>query len=389
MPRKVVYKAQIEYLQILDQTGKLDEKLAADTLRDDELVNLYEMMIKNRELDQTAFNLQRAGRMGTYPPSKGAEAVMLGAVKAMQQGVDYLVPTYREPIAMIQHGMPEHLVYLFWMGDEQGNQLPADVTLHPMCLEVGAQTLHAAGIAWAFKLRKEKRAVVCFLGDGATSTGDFHEAMNFASIYHLPIVFSCINNGWAISLPRSRQTGSQTLAQKALAYGIQGLQVDGNDIFAVYKAHREAIERARSGEGPSFIESVTYRLGDHTTADDAGRYRTAEELKKWQDKDPMTRLRIYLESRGLWDQQKQQDTEQAVKQAVRNLARQASDTPAGAVPDIFNYVYAQIPPSLAVQRDTMHTNSLGQDPSQVGLQKRAGQSRHAGSNAQTHLAGVK
>jgi pyruvate dehydrogenase E1 component alpha subunit len=240
-----------------------------------------------------------------------------------------------------------------------------------MCLEVGAQCLHAMGIAWAFKLRKEPRIALCFLGDGATSTGDFHEAMNFASVLRVPLIFSCINNGWAISLPSSGQTGSPTLAQKALAYGMPTVQVDGNDIFAVYKAHHEAAERARAGEGPSFIESVTYRLGDHTTADDARRYRQAADLQKWEAKDPMIRIRKFLEKKGLWDEQRQKTAEQHAQETVKEATRKASEIEPAPREDMFDYVYARPSDQLKKQRDTMRTSSIGQDPLQIGLRRTA------------------
>src|SRR3954470_24691312 len=248
MPRKVVYQAAVEYLQILDEEGRLDESLvAADTLSNDDVKSLYEQMIICREFDEQAFKLQRSGRMGTFPQNKGQEAAALGAAKALRKGHDQIVPYYRENPAAFLHGLPMHYVLLFWMGDERGNAIPQQYHVNPLVVAIGTQTLHAAGMAWAFKLKKEDRVVNVFFGDGATSTGDFHEAMNFASLYQLPLVFTCMNNGFAISLPCNKQTCAQTLAQKALAYGMNTIQVDGNDLFAVYKAHHDAVERARNG----------------------------------------------------------------------------------------------------------------------------------------------
>src|SRR3954469_6782392 len=245
MPRKVVYQAAVEYLQILDEEGRLDESLvAADTLAAGEVKSLYTKMVICRAFDEAAFKLQRSGRMGTFPQNKGQEATSLGAARALRKGVDFLVPFYRDNPAMFLHGLPMHYVLLHWMGDERGNAIPPELSMSPVCVAIGTQALHAAGIAWAFKLRKEDRAVLCFFGDGATSTGDFHEAMNFASVTKVPVVFSCVNNGWAISTPCGAQTGSETFAQKALAYGMPTVQVDGNDLFAVYKVHHEALERA-------------------------------------------------------------------------------------------------------------------------------------------------
>jgi pyruvate dehydrogenase E1 component alpha subunit len=367
MPLTTTYHADIEYLQILDEQGHLDEELARDTLEPADVKSLYETMILSRELDNTAFNLQRSGQLGTYPPNKGSEAVTLGAARSLRKGIDHLIPSYRENAAMFLHGMPMHLMYLFWMGDERGTQIPANVTSSTMCLEVGSHTLHAVGIAWAFKMRQEDRMALCFFGDGATSEGDFYEAMNFASVMKVPLTFSCINNGWAISLPSNRQSASETLAQKALAFGMPTIQVDGNDIFAVYKAHRDAAARARRGEGPSFIESITYRLGDHTTADDARRYRATPDLQKWEAKDPIIRTRKYLQNLKLWDDKQQAASERKAKTIVKEVMRAAMEVPAPSPTDMFDYVYAQMPASLRTQRDTMRTDSIGQDPEQIGL----------------------
>ena len=187
MPRKTVYRAEIEYLQILDENGRLDDALAEGTLADDEVVSLYEQMIVCREFDEAAFKLQRSGRMGTFPQNKGHEALAMGAAKALRRGIDYIVPYYRENPALFLHGLPMHQVLLYWMGDERGNARPSELAINPSCVAIGVQTLHAVGIAWAFKLRKEDRAVLCFFGDGATSTGDFHEAMNLASLFKVPL----------------------------------------------------------------------------------------------------------------------------------------------------------------------------------------------------------
>ncbi|HEX3358934.1 MAG TPA: pyruvate dehydrogenase (acetyl-transferring) E1 component subunit alpha [Tepidisphaeraceae bacterium] len=369
MPRKTIYHADIEYLQILDENGNFDEELARDTLKPEQVKSLYEAMLLSRELDETAFRLQRSGRMGTYPPNKGSEATSLGAVSALTKGVDHLVGYYRENAALYLHGLPMHLMYLHWLGDERGNNIPRDLNISPMCIEIGAQILHAVGFAWAFKIRKEKCVVQCFLGDGATSTGDFHEGMNFASTFRLPCIFTCVNNGWAISVPSSRQTGSETFAQKGLAYGMPSVQVDGNDIFAVYKAHKQAVARAREGLGPSFIECVTYRIGDHTTADDSRRYRSAEEMAAWGKKDPIHRTRKFLESRGMWDANQQSRAEEKARAQAQEITRLAMETPAPVITDIFDNVFAELPCQLNKQRNTLRTDSIGQDPEQIGLRK--------------------
>jgi pyruvate dehydrogenase E1 component alpha subunit len=367
MPLTSVYRGEVQYLQILDQDGQLDTELAAGTLSDVDVQILYQQMIVAREFDETAFKLQRSGRMGTFPQNKGQEATALGAAKALTKGVDCIVPYYRENPALFLHGLPMHYVLLHWMGDERGNAIPKNLAMNPLCVAIGAQTLHAVGIAWAYKLRKEPRVVLCFFGDGATSTGDFHEAMNIAAIQKVPCVFCCINNQWAISVPCCKQTASQTFAQKALAYGMPTIQVDGNDLFAVYKAHRDAVERARSGGGPSFIEAVTYRLGDHTTADDARRYRPAEALEAAVAADPIVRTRKYLQAKGLWDETQQAKAEDRARTIVHDVVQVALNIEKPATADIFDYTFEQLPEDLERQKQTMRTDSIGEDPTQIGL----------------------
>jgi pyruvate dehydrogenase E1 component alpha subunit len=377
MPRRTVYKAQVDHLQILDENGNLDESLAKGTLTDQEVVTLYDFMITCRQLDEVAFKLQRSGRMGTYPQNKGQEAAAVGTAYAARKGVDFLVPCYRENAALFMHGLPMHYILLHWMGDERGNQIPEGVHMTPISIPIGTQMLHAAGIGWAFKLRKEERVVLTYFGDGATSEGDFHEAMNFASVLQAPVVFICQNNHWAISVPRDIQMASETVAQKALAYGMPTIQVDGNDLFAVYKAGREAVDRARAGGGPSFIEAVTYRLGDHTTADDARRYRDPEELEAWKARDPLVRLRKYLERKDLWNESKQKAAEEKARVTVADVVKAAEGIAKPAVDDIFDYTFAPpLPPELEVEKRTLQTHSLGQDPGQVGLRATA-QAQHA------------
>ena len=372
MPLKTVYRGEVEYLQILDEGGKLDAELAAGTLSDVDVQILYQQMIVCREFDETAFKLQRSGRMGTFPQNKGQEAASLGAARALAKGVDYIVPYYRENPALFHHGLPMHYVLLHWMGDERGNAIPRNLSMNPLCVAIGAQTLHAVGIAWAFKIRKEKRAVVCFLGDGATSTGDFHEAMNFASIQKVPLIFCCLNNQWAISVPTQQQSASQTFAQKALAYGMPTIQVDGNDIFAMYKATRDAVERAHRGEGPSFIEAVTYRLGDHTTADDARRYRPADQFEAALAADPIVRTRKYLESKGIWDDRQEAKAQERAKSIVHDVVQVALNIDPPATADMFDYTFEHLPEELERQKQTMRTDSLGEDPTQATLQNDVG-----------------
>jgi pyruvate dehydrogenase E1 component alpha subunit len=371
MPITTAYEAKVDYLSILDEHGNFDEELGKDLLSDADVRQIYEQMIICRHFDDTAFMLQRSGRLGTFPQNRGNEATSLGAARAMKKGHDFLVPYYRENAAAFWHGLPMHYIYLHWMGDERGNQIPKGVAMTPLSIAIGTQTLHAAGIAWAFKLRKEKKAVVCFMGDGATSTGDWHEGMNFASVFKLPVVYTCINNQWAISVPTRLQTGAETFAQKGLAYGTPSIRVDGNDLFAVYKAHKDAIERAHRGEGPSFIEAVTYRLADHTTADDARRYRPGEEFEDAQKRDPLLRTRKYLEKKGVWNDDLQAKTEERAKLIIREVVDAAMKIEKPTVDDIFDYTFAELNEEILKQKRTHRTESLGQEPEQVGLKTQA------------------
>jgi pyruvate dehydrogenase E1 component alpha subunit len=367
MPLRTVYRAAIEHLQILDEEGHLDDTLAKDTLTDADVLDLYERMLVAREFDETAFKLQRSGRMGTFPQNKGQEAMALGAARALRKGIDHIVPYYRENPALFLHGLPMHFVLLHWMGDERGNAIPANLAMNPICVAIGAQMLHAVGIAWAYKLRKEDRIVMSFFGDGATSTGDFHEAMNFATLQKVPAIFVCVNNGYAISVPCAEQTASETFAQKALAYGMPTVQVDGNDVFAMYKASRDAVERARAGDGPSFIEAVTYRLGDHTTADDARRYRPADQLEAAIRRDPLVRTRKFLEAKGLWDEPKQQAALEKAKALVHEVVQAALNIEKPKSEEMFEHTFAELPDELLRQENTRRTDSIGQDPAQIGL----------------------
>src|SRR6266540_2344271 len=241
------------------------------------LLALYRGMVLTRAFDLKAVSLQRTGRLGTYAVSLGQEAVSVGIASAMREE-DVLLPSYRDNGALIWRGVKLEEILLFWGGDERGNHFSGPVQDFPFCVPVGSQAPHAAGVAYAFKLRKQSRVAVCLFGDGSTSKGDVYEAMNFACVHKLPVVFVVTNNQWAISVPLRLQTASETLAQKAIAAGFIGEQVDGNDIVAMHAAAEEAIEAARNSRGPRFIEAVTYRLGDHTTADDAARYRPTEEV---------------------------------------------------------------------------------------------------------------
>ena len=351
MPRTPVVTATIERLEILTPDGSVDEALLPD-LDGEQMVGLYREMVRMRAFDEKAVKLQRQGRMGTWAPLKGQEAPQAAVALAMEPQ-DWLVPAFREHGIMLARGVPGHILYAYWAGDERGSAFPEGVRVFPIPVPVGSQFAHGAGVGLSMKLQGEPAVAVTFGGDGATSEGDFHEALNFAGVFKAQTVFVIQNNQWAISVPRERQTASETLAQKAVAYGMPGIQVDGNDVFAVYVAAREAIDRARSGEGPTLIEAVTYRLGDHTTADDAGRYRDPEDLARWMERDPISRLRRFLEARDLWDAQREEvlaaEAAAWVESQVEALEAMSAPDPA----DIFRHMYAEMPPHLREQMEEL------------------------------------
>jgi pyruvate dehydrogenase E1 component alpha subunit len=248
--------------------------------------------------------------------------------------------------------------FLYWMGNELGSRAPEGINVMPVAVPVGTQPLHAVGAAWAAKLKKEKTVTMTYFGDGATSKGDVHEAMNFAGVFKTPTIFFCQNNQFAISVPRRMQTASATLAQKAIAYGFDGIQVDGNDLFAVMAVTKEAVEKARSGGGPTLIEGVTFRFGPHTTADDPTKYRTDAEIEPWKPLDPFVRLRYYLKGKGVWSEEvEQQATEEGQKQ-IDEAVREAEAVPAPTPEEIFQYVFAEMTPPLREQLEYLKTTLM-------------------------------
>jgi pyruvate dehydrogenase E1 component alpha subunit len=349
VPRKPLkIKPKLEYLSILDAEGKLDEALDPK-LNADRMLYLYRLMLLARRLDERCINLQRQGRIGTYGPCRGQEATHCGAAITLDPK-DWCVYTFREPGCFIHRGWPMEKVLQFWGGYEEGCAVPEGVNDLPICVPIASQMPHAMGIAWAMKLRSDPHAVLCFTGDGGTSEGDFHESLNFAGVYGLPVVFLIQNNQWAISIPREKQTASETLAQKALAYGFDGIQLDGNDPLAVYVAAKEAMEKARSGGGPTLLEAVTYRLSVHTTADDPTKYRCQEDVEKWEKLDPIPRFQKHLlKSRVLNPKLVEEidaDVTAQVSAAVQRYEAARDVDPL----DCFVYMYAELAPELLDQR---------------------------------------
>jgi 2-oxoisovalerate dehydrogenase E1 component alpha subunit len=324
-------------------------QFAADTRV---LVSLYRAMVLTRAFDLKAVSLQRTGRLGTYAPALGQEAVAVGVASAMLPE-DVLLPSYRDNGALLWRGVKMEEILLFWGGDERGNDSSGPAHDFPPCIPVGSQAPHAAGVAYAFKLRREPRVAVCLFGDGATSKGDLWEAMNFAGVWQLPVVFIANNNQWAISVPLRLQTASATLAQKAIAAGFSGEQVDGNDVIAVRAAAERAVTAARSGKGPFFIEAVTYRLGDHTTADDAARYRPPEEVQAHWKEEPIARLRSYLVSQKAWGKSQEEELAGECQERVEAAVDRYLATGPRAPETMFDHLYAELPKAYRGQRDEL------------------------------------
>jgi pyruvate dehydrogenase E1 component alpha subunit len=351
MPRKVLESFNVSYLQILDAEGHLDRDLEPD-IPPDSLRFLYRTMVLARQLDLRMLSLQRQGRMGTFAPLMGQEAAQVGSAFALEP-TDWMVPSFREEAAYIMRGVPLKTILLLFMGREEGNIIPKDQRNLPVNIPVGSQLPHAVGLAMAAKIRHDACAVLTYFGDGATSEGDFHEACNFAGVFQAPVVFLCQNNHYAISVPRERQTRARTLAQKAIAYGFDGIQVDGNDLLAVYVATRDALARAKAGKGPTLIECVTYRMSMHTTADDPSRYRKKAEEEEWQKHDPIPRFQGYLQSKGLWDEAWQADLEREVDAEVRRAVEEAEADREFDPADMLDYVFATTPPHLKAQQEEL------------------------------------
>ena len=314
---KTIAQFEVRYLQILDEEGEIDPSLFP-SLTDEEIKHIFETIILVRTFNTMALNLHHEGRLGTYPSCFGQEASQVGSALAIDRE-DWVFPSFRDNGVLITLGYPMWMLFRYWAGDERGMKCPEGLNIFPMSVPVGTHIPHAVGTAWAMSIKGDRRVAVAYFGDGGTSRGDFHEGLNLAGVFKLPVVFICQNNHWAISVPRERQSASQTLAQKALAYGFEGIQVDGNDVFSVYRATEEAILRAREGRGPTLIECVTYRLDNHTTADDASRYRSEEEVEMWKKREPLIRLRLFMEKKGLWTE----DYEKEVVSKARELVDKA------------------------------------------------------------------
>ena len=346
-----VARFEIRHSRFLDPKGNPVRPLPDFAADRGELVALYRAMVLARRFDAKAVALQRTGRLGTFASALGQEAVPVGVASAMQ-AEDVLLPSFREHGAQLWRGVSPVELFLFWGGDERGSDFAAAREDFPVSVPVGTHAPHAAGVALAFKLRREKRVAVCIIGDGATSKGDVAEALNMAGVWHLPVVFAINNNQWAISLPLAQQTAAETLAQKAVAAGIEGEQVDGNDVIAVREITGRAIAKARAGGGPHLIEALTYRLGDHTTADDASRYRSGSEVSARWAEEPIARLRNYLAGAGMWAKTDEERLLAEISLAIERAAEAYLATPAQGPEAMFDFTFEKLPKDLAEQRQT-------------------------------------
>ena len=340
-----------QQLQILDPKGKIITPDLDPSLDKDTLLKIYDMMVLGRVADTKALQYQRQGRMLTYAPNRGQEAAQLGAVAAMAPQ-DWLVPAFRELNAMMYRGVPLEKMFLYWYGNEWGSHFDEDVRVLPIDIIIGSQVNHAAGIAYASKIQKKNEVAVTFIGDGGTSHGEFYEGLNFGAAFDVPMVIVVQNNQYAISTPRRKATKAETLAQKAIAAGIEGIQVDGNDILAMYVATKTAIDHARSGKGPVLIEAVTYRLGPHTTSDDPTIYRKDEEVSEWEAKDPMIRFKQYLIDKKWWTEAKDKKLFEEKAEYVGETFKKVEASGPEDLLDIFQYTYADMTPQLKEQYET-------------------------------------
>lgn len=340
---------QFKMFQILNEEGEVVNEAAMPELDDAQLQELMERMVYTRILDQRSISLNRQGRLGFYAPTAGQEASQLASQFALEKE-DFILPGYRDVPQMIWHGLPLYQAFLFSRGHYQGNQIPEGVNVISPQIIIGAQYIQAAGVALGMKKRGAKSVAITYTGDGGASQGDFYEGINFAGAFKAPAIFIVQNNRFAISTPVEKQSAAKTIAQKAIAAGIPGIQVDGMDPLAVYVAVRDARERAVNGEGPTLIETMTYRYGPHTMAgDDPTRYRTSDLDNEWEKKDPLVRFRKFLENKGLWSEEKENEVIDKAKEDIKDAIKKADDAPKQKVTDLMSVMYEEMPYNLKEQ----------------------------------------
>ena len=333
--------------QVLTEDGRARPEVEPP-LSSADLRKLYSLMAATRAADLKALKLQRQGRMGTFAPSLGHEACQVGSAFALEPK-DWVFPYFRDLGAFMTLGLPLKNYYLYWMGNEEGMRIPAGLNIFTISVPVASQIPHAVGCGMALKSAKGQAAALVYFGDGATSEGDFSEALNFAGVFKTPNIFICVNNQYAISTPVARQTAAATIAQKASAYGFEGVRVDGNDVLAMFALTRKALGKARSGGGPTLIEAFTYRMGNHTTSDDASRYRQEAELNEWSRRDPIERFRLYLKGKGLWDDDFESRVQKEAEDLIGKAVEEAESVPSPRPEDLFIHTYKNMTPELSDQ----------------------------------------
>jgi pyruvate dehydrogenase E1 component alpha subunit len=343
-----------ETFRVMDDNGKIIDKTHLPQIKNDALVKAYKDMLFARTADLMILSYQRQGRIYTYPPNYGQEAIA-GATGALIKKEDWLVPAFREMGAMLAKGVTLKELFLYFMGNEEGSNFKNAQNVLPISVPIASQLVHAAGIGYSIKINKEDKVVYAFVGDGGTSEGDFHEAVNFAGVWKVPVIFIIQNNQYGISTPVKIQTASESLAVKAVAYGVKGVQVDGNDFFAMYKTLEESIEICKKGEGPVLIEAVTYRKGAHTTSDDPTKYRTKEEEELWDKKDPLKRLKNYLIEKKLWSESEEEQIIPQYKEAIDRQFIEAENFGEYKTEDVFVHHYQEMPDDLKEQMQNYKT----------------------------------
>jgi len=350
MPRERAAEFTVDHVQVLDETGEADEELLPD-LSEEELLELYRHMKRARRFDTRAIALQRRGEIGTIAPAIGQEAVQVASATALSDE-DWMVPSFREAAAYLTRGIDPHVLLWYAMGMEEGAEVPEGEHTMPPSIAVGSQTLHGAGLGWGQAITGDDAASLVYFGDGASSEGDAYEAFNMAGVFDAHTVFLCQNNRYAISVPRERQTRAETIAQKAIGAGIDGIQVDGNDVLGTYRVVNEALEQARRGE-PIVVEALTYRQSMHTTADDPSVYRTPEEEAEWEERDPLDRYEDYLRGEGVLDDGRIEGIEDDIETELEDAIERAREGETEVVPaEMFDHVFDELPSDLERQRET-------------------------------------
>ncbi|ARF15089.1 pyruvate dehydrogenase (acetyl-transferring) E1 component subunit alpha [Sporosarcina ureae] len=336
--------------QYVNEEGKFTDDSIKEEITAELVHSFYYNMLRIRTFDRKAKSLQRQGRLGTYALFEGQEAAQVGSALSLKKD-DWVFPTYRDHGAILTFGANMPKVLLYWNGRAEGNLHP-DRNIFPPAVPIATQLPHAAGAAWADKRKGNKNVSIAYFGDGATSEGDFHEGMNFASVFKLPVVFFNQNNGYAISMPIEKQMNSKTIAQKSVAYGMPGIRIDGNDIFAVYFETKKAFDRARNGDGPTLIEAVTQRFGAHTTADDPTKYRDQYEVDSTRDQlDPLLRLERFMKEQKYWDGKWEQEISTQINKEIEEAIVEMENFPKANVEDLFDHVFAEMPWPLREQKE--------------------------------------